>query len=329
MQFAVLGAVLGPSIGVAVGAGVVYPDNEAASVDRANGERLLMQGRTADAIRMLQTTLGAQPDAGQIHLLLCRAFYSEERVDRAVSECEAALQTLSRNSEAQDWMGRVYGMEADQSGPITGLKLARRVKAAFATAVMLDPGNGAAVNHLSEYLVNAPALVGGGLDQAEALAAQVQPRLPEQAHRIRALAAEKRHDYDTAEREFRAAVGVANRPEALADLGAFYGRRREADKAVVTLRECLQANRAHDAASVDAASLLHDIHREPELAEGALRSYLNAGNKSDAAPVIRVYVLLGKLRAEAGDKAGAKIEFGKALELAPEYAPAKRALHDL
>jgi tetratricopeptide (TPR) repeat protein len=157
----------------------------------------------------------------------------------------------------------------------------------------------------------------------------VQAQLPQQAHRIRALAAESRKDYGTAEREYREAVEVANLPNAWDDLGAFYRRRGEYDKAVDALKQGLAADRAKDASLVDAASLLNRMHREPEMAEKALRDYLQSGVKSDAAPVIKVHVMLGKLLASEGDKAGAKIEFETALQMASGYAPAKQALQGL
>jgi Flp pilus assembly protein TadD len=139
----------------------------------------------------------------------------------------------------------------------------------------------------------------------------------------------KAKDYGTAEREFRAAVGVANLPDAWADLGAFYMERGEDDKAVDALKQCLAVDHAKDASVVDAASLLDRMHREQGLAEQALQGYLESGTKSDAAPVIEVHVMLGKLLASEGNKAGAKIEFDKALEMASGYAPARQALHTL
>jgi tetratricopeptide (TPR) repeat protein len=294
--------------------------------DQKAMERALMQGRIDEAVPELQAYLAANPTDGNAHLLLCRAFYSVEKLNEAMSACELAVQTLATNSDAQDWMGRVYGLKADRSGPLGGLRLARKVKSSFESAVDLDPANGAAVNDLSEYYVGAPGVVGGGLDKAEALAERVEMQLPQQAHRIRALAAEKNRDYDAAEREFKAAVAVANRPDAWADLGGYYGRRKQDDKAVEALRRCLAADRAHGPSTVDAASILMDIHREPQLAEQALRQYLAGHSKSDAAPVVHVEVLLASLRLAAGDKAGAKIELDKALQLASNYAPAKHAM---
>ncbi len=281
-----------------------------------------MLGRVDEMTQALRPS----PQDGPGHLLLCRAYYAEGLANRAVEECEAALHTLSSNSEAQDWMGRAYGMKAGQSGPLSGFSLAKRVKTAFEAAVQLDPANGAAANDLSEYYISAPSIVGGGLDKADALASRVEGRLPQQAHRMRALAAEKRKEYETAEGEFRLAVGVAGRPDAWADLGAFYFRRGQADKAVDALKRCVAVDTAKDASIVDAASILKDHHREPELSVRWMRLYLDEGSQSDAAPVFKVRTELALLLAKQGDRMGAKIELDKALELASNYGPAKRGL---
>src|SRR5580698_190709 len=181
---------------------------DTATSQRAASERALMQGRVDEAIAGLRPIVAANPQDGQAHLLLCRAFYAEELPEPAVSECEAALISLDKNSAAQDWMGRAYGIKASHSGPIAGYKLAGKVRIAFEAAVNLDPGNGDAVDDLSEYYVGAPAIVGGGTDKALALASRVEAQLPEQAHRTRGLAAEKNKDYATAEHEFQAAVAA-------------------------------------------------------------------------------------------------------------------------
>ncbi len=297
--------------------------------ERAGGEHALMQGRIDAAVASFQRIVAANPMDGQTHLLLCRSFYAEDHADEAIAACARAVRALPHSSEAQDWMGRAYGMKAEHAGPIGGLSLALKVKAAFEAAVALDPRNGAAANDLSEFYIDAPSIIGGGLDKAAALADRIADQLPQQAHRMRALTAEKRKDYGTAEREFRAAVEVANRPDAWVDMGAYYLRRGQYNQAIYALKQCLELDRAKDASIVDAASLLDEMHREQSLAQQALREYLASDAKSDAAPVIRVHVMLGKMLADAGDKAGAKIEFDKALEMASGYAPAKQALQEL
>jgi tetratricopeptide (TPR) repeat protein len=299
-------------------------------VDRkAVAEQSLMQGRIDESIATLQSILAANPNDGRADLLLCRAYYAEEQPDQAVAACEDALHTLSASTEAQDWMGRAYGMKADRSGPLAGFKLAHKVSAAFEQAVKLGPNNGAAVNDLSEFYINAPSVVGGGVDKALDLADRSASQLPQQAHRIRALVAEKHHDFTLAEHEFRAAIDVANKPEAWVDLGHYYSRRKQDDQAVDALKQALANDHAKDDALVDVASILHNMHREPQLTLLVLNQYLAGSAKSDAAPVVKVYVLLGKVLAEAGDKAGAKMEFQKALQLASNYTPAKHALEEL
>jgi tetratricopeptide (TPR) repeat protein len=299
------------------------------ATERAAAERALMQGQIDEAVARAQRLAAADPKDGQAYLLLCRSFYAEAHPEEAIDACTKATQALPLSSEAQDWLGRASGMKAERAGPIAGLSLALKVKAAFETAVALDPQNSEAINDLGEFYIDAPMIIGGGLDKSADLANQALARRPQAAHRILAMTAEKRKDYDTAEREFRAAVAVANRADAWNDLGAFYRRRGEYDKAVEALKEGLAVNRAKDASLVDAASLLDRMHRERGLTEKALRDYLGSGVKSDDAPAIKVHVMLGKLLESEGDKAGAKIEFETALQMAAAYAPAKQALQQL
>ena len=155
-------------------------------------EQDLLQGRADRAIAGLQSTLGHEPGNASAHLLLCRTFLSELRGSEAAAECEAALKSgLAQDSNAQDWAGRAFGMQAEHAGPIAGLKLAGQVRNAFQTAFRLNPRNPAAANDLGEFYIDAPFIVGGGVDKAAALADSIQPALPEVAHRLRALIAEK------------------------------------------------------------------------------------------------------------------------------------------
>lgn len=302
---------------------------EPAVAQRNAAERALMQGDVDAAMAGLHVYLNSNPNDAQAHLLLCRAYYAEERSDTAVMECEAAMNGLSANSEAQDWLGRACGQKAQNAGYITGYKLARRVQAAFERAVEIDPKNGSAVDDLAEYYIGAPAIIGGGVDKAVGLADRELKLAPQAAHRTYALAAETNKDYARAESEFRAAVQVANHADAWADLGHYYARRKQFDQGVEALRRCKEADTGMDATVVDAASILMEMDRETEQAERLLRGYLAGRSKSDDAPAFKVHLQLGKLLEKKGDKAGAKNEFEAALALAHDYGPAKKALQSL
>ncbi len=287
---------------------------------------LLQQGRMEEATSLLHETLALQPADALAHQLLCRVFYAQEMADDAIHECELAASNEPTDSNTQMWLGRAYGLKASHANPFAALGLAKKVHKAFERAVDLDPANVYAMNDLGEYYVQAPSLVGGGLDKAESLAATMQSHFPSQSHRLSALIAEKKKDIPVAEEEFKNAVATGKTPEAYIDLGHFYRRHNQPDKVLAALQAGVDADRRKDAALVDAASILSAAHLSPELAENLLREYLSSQAKSDDAPAFKVHLQLGDLLAQRGDSTGAHREYAAALALAPNYAPAHKAM---
>jgi tetratricopeptide (TPR) repeat protein len=294
----------------------------------AAAERQLDSGHADAAISALHAVLATDGSNGAAHLTLCRAFYAEAHADEAETECEAAVERL-HSSAAEDWMGRVYGMKANEYGPLSGLAYARKVRSAFEAAVALNPQDAAAVADLGEYYVSAPAVIGGGVDKANALADRSAATLPQTAYRLHALAAQKAGDYGTAEREFRAAAGVANHADAWMDLADFFGHRNEFDRMLDALQRGVAVDRASGPSIVDAAEILISFHQHPELSEQWFRAYLGGMAQTDAAPVFKVKTSLARLLKERGDTAGARIQLTQALALASSYVPAQKALNSL
>jgi len=294
--------------------------------DAPQADALLQQGRVDEATASLRQILAAQPGDAQAHQLLCRIYYAQEMADEAIHECELAVSSAPASSDDQMWLGRAYGLKASHASPFTALGLAIKVRVAFEHAVQLDPENIHAMNDLGEFYVAAPALIGGGLDKAHALASRMQPRFPSQAHRLLALIAEKKKQNTIAEAEFSNAVAAGRTPEAYIDLGHFYQRHNQPDKMVDALQAGITTDRRKGPSLVDAASILTDANRSPELAETLLRAYLSSSAKSDDAPAFKVHVQLGELLAHRGDSAAAHREYAAALALASNYAPARKAM---
>ena len=292
----------------------------------ASANKALQDGRANDAVQRLRAVLAEQPGNAAAHQLLCRVFYSEDAVSSALPECERAASLAPDDSNNQMWLGRAYGLKAENSGPFTGLSLAKKVRVAFERSAQLDPGNVPAVVALGQFYIAAPSLVGGGLDKAERLASQLQQTSPSAAHRLRAMIAEKRKDMRQAESEFRSSAAIGKSVEAWVDLGNFYQRQNQPDQAVAALHTALEMDRAHGPALADVASILVDAHRSPDLAEKVLRQYLASSAKSEAAPAFKVHFQLGQLLAQRGDAAGAHTEYTAARDLAADYAPARDAL---
>jgi tetratricopeptide (TPR) repeat protein len=290
----------------------------------ANG--LLRQGRVDQARTALQQTLAAQPGNAQAHQLLCRVYYAQEMADAAIHECELAASSDPGSSDTQVWLGRAYGMKASHANPLIAFSLARKVRYAFERAVQLDSRNVQAMDDLGEFYVEAPAIVGGGLDKARTLADRMQPQFPSQAHRLRAMIAFRDKDFTTAEAEYKKATLAAGTPAAYIDLGQFYQRQHQREKAVAALRAAIAADHQKDISLVDAASILTAMDQSPQLAEKLLREYLSSPAKSDDAPAFKVHVQLGDLLAHHGDLAGARREYAAATSLASNYAPARKAI---
>ena len=172
-----LGSIAGASLFAVTGMAA-----DRTSTERAAAERALMQGQIDEAVARAQRIAAINPKDGQAYLLMCRSFYAEAHAAEAIDACAKATQAMPRSSEAQDWLGRAEGMKAEHAGIISGLRLALSVRAAFEAAVALDPHNGDAIDDLGEFYIDAPSLVGGGLDKAAALANQAEEDQPQPAH---------------------------------------------------------------------------------------------------------------------------------------------------
>jgi len=294
--------------------------------DTTQANAFLQQGRVDEAAASLREILAANPGNGQAHQLLCRIYYAQDMADNAIHECQLAVSDDPNSSEDQLWLGRAYGFKASHANPLSALSLAVKVRVAFERAAQLDPENVQALNDLGEFYVEAPALIGGGLDKAQALAIRMQSHFPSQAHRLLALIAEKKKEDALAESEFSNAVTAGKTSEAYIDLGHFYQRHHQPDKMVGALQSGVASDRRKGPALVDAASILTDAHCSPELAENLLRTYLSSSGKTDDAPAFKVHVQLGDLLAHHGDSAAAHREYAAALALASNYAPARKAM---
>ncbi len=287
--------------------------------ENAAAERALLDGRMEDATRMVQTTLSQNPSDPSAHLLLCRVFYAQEMTDRAIEQCEAAA-AADRASDIYLWLGRAQGRKAAKANPLSAFALARKARSSFETAVAIDGADLPALTDLGEFYVNAPSIVGGGLDKARALVPRIMALSPRRGHQLLARIAEKAGDLKGAEAELRLA---GRSPEALVDLGYFLVQHNRVEEAVPVLTSAIEADRAHDAALVDAAGTLTLAGRSPQLAVRALREYLSSPAKSDAAPAFKVHLQLGDLLTRSGDRAAAGREYAAAASLAPAFASAR------
>ena len=288
---------------------------------------MLAAGRVDDAISTLQGEINSSPQDGALQNLLCRAYFSLEDWDRGISACEQAVSWAPDNAVYHMWLGRIYGEKADASNFLAAAGLAKKVRNEFEKAVQLNPDNVDARTDLAEFYLEAPGIVGGGRDKAEAQAQILSRSAPAKAHWVNARIAEKKKDLATAEKEYRAAID-ASHGSALAwfNLALFYRHTQRWDEMEQTIIKATQADLDHPEVLMESGEILIRSGRNYPAAIQLLRRYLASGSIVEEAPAFKAHYLLGSALEKQGDKQGAAQEYRAALSLARNFGRAKEAL---
>jgi tetratricopeptide (TPR) repeat protein len=287
---------------------------------------LLKTGKADEALRVLNSTVAHSPNDARAYNLLCRVYYQLELWDDAVRTCEKAVALEPRNSSYHQWLGRAMGQKAEIANPMTAFNLARKVKSEFERAVALDANNLSARSDLSEFYVEAPAILGGDKKKARQQAEFVSQHDPALGSYIVARVEEKQAT-GRAEAAYRKAVAESPAPSPYwIELAHFYrrmGRLNDMEKAV---NESLATLRSGEVTEFDAANLLLRAGRNFSGAIRMLEHYVTTENPSEDGPVFQAHYLLGTLLEKQGRRNEAAQQFQLALNLASEYKPARDAL---
>jgi tetratricopeptide (TPR) repeat protein len=289
---------------------------------------LLADGRVDDAIITLRGKINTSPSDAEAHNLLCRAYFSLGDWDRGIPNCQKAVSLAPNNSDYHLWLGRTYGEKADRANFMTAAGLAKKTRSEFETAVQLDPKNVPAITDLAEFYLEAPGIVGGGRDKAEAEARNLQALDPAKADWVNARIAEKKRDVAAAEQYYRAAIQASHgAASAWLNLGLFYKHSNRFDDMQEALHHVIAAPVDRPEALFDAAEILVHTNRNfPDAAE-LLRRYLSSKTSVEQAPAFKAHYLLGTVLEKQGNMQAATQEYRAALGLARSFSPAQEALN--
>lgn len=185
-----------------------------------------------------------------------RAAIGRGDCDRAISLAEAAVKADPNSSEAQLWLGRAFAEKARQASVLSASGPARKAKAAWEKAVALDPDNVLARSDLVEYLIRAPAIVGGDKAEARRQADEILKRNPARGHLALGTIHEAGKDFAKAETEFRSAAetegaDAADRVRGWWRLARLYEKQGKKDEALASLRRALEVDPGYDRAKRD------------------------------------------------------------------------------
>lgn len=302
------------------------------SLSAANSadSQLLAEGRVDDAVVSLHNRINGAPNDAESYNLLCRAYFALADWDKGIAACEKAVSLDPGNSQYHLWLGRVYGEKADHSHFVTAAGFAKKVHAEFETAVRLNPNSAEARTDLAEFYLEAPGIVGGGRDKAEAQAEKIAALDPVRAGWVKARLAEKSTDLVAAENDYRAAI-LASHGAALAwrNLASFYRQTGRLDEMEDAIRHASAAPMDQPEVLMECANMLLRSKRDLPQATQLLKRYLSSSLTVEAGPAFRAHYLLGTALEQQGNKPAAAQEYRASLGLAKSYTPAQTALDRL
>ena len=219
------------------------------------------------------------------NFLIGRDYFMLADFKQSAGYFQKATENDPNNAEYMDWLGRAIGRRAETSNPLLAFGLASKARQAFELSVQLDPKNSDALSDLFEYYLEAPGFLGGGLDKAAKVAAQVSALDPAEGYYEKAKLAQKRKEYHSAENELRQAVVVAPGSIAqLIELAKFLskqGRTRESD---AVLQQAQQVAPDSPRVWFARADLYVKQKRNLDEAKSLLQKYLQAPVTVDDPP---------------------------------------------
>lgn len=293
----------------------------------ADAQSALQAGEASRALSLLGTAPQSGPDAANARNLECRVRFTLQQWSAAAKACAQAVRLEGQNSEYHMWLGRALGEQAGAASFLSAYSLSKQAREEMETAVRLDPRNAAALSDLGEFYVEAPSIVGGGLDKAESVAQELDRINPARAADLRARIAYARKDFGAAEQNFKQAITLSPHPSrAWATLASFYRRRKDWAQMESAVRSCAAAAARDPHSGValfNGASVLIEANQDPELAAKMLNDYLNGSSKTEEGPAFLAHVWLARLKSQLGDATGAQQEQEAAKTLAGAYMPQK------
>lgn len=228
------------------------------------------------------------------------------------------------------WLGRAYGLEAQNASLLARPGLAIRSRDALERAVAMDPDNVGARSDLAAYYQAAPGFLGGGLEKARAQVAEIAKRDP-CLGQVRAgdLLWDDGNQTGAEQAYLHAERIDARRPEAHERLGSVYVELHRYPQAFAQWDAMLQADHDQPRALYglgETASASGDRTAEGEAA--LKRFFAVVKPDPDGPSVARAHYYLGRLLERRGGPE-ARAEYEAALRLNPGMRDARRAIDGL
>jgi len=307
------------------------PQLTAASTEKlSEAISLYEKGSFRQAVELLRQEVKVSPRDAEVRFWLGKAHLKVQDWKAAVTELEKAVEIEPVNAQYRQWLGRASGERASRAFITTAYSMARQVVREFEAASRLSPQNLSIRFDLLEYYLQAPGMLGGGKDKAEAEARTIAEIDRQKGYSARANIYKNDKQWDKAKAELL--VATDEFPESAAaceDLADYLFSRQDYEGALQWSRKALALNQKMNYSRFLAAAAATLLNRDLEAAADELQALVN-GTLSDDDPTFeQIYYQLGQNHLARGDKAKAKAAFQSALSYNPDHSRSKEALKKL
>ena len=245
-------------------------------------ESLYQQTDYASSLQVLES--GPAPDAA-VYELTGKNYFMLGDYDKAVHYFERAIADAPTVSDYHLWLGRAYGRRAETGGLLLAPSRASKARQSLERAIALDPQNSEAMNDLFEYYLNAPGVLGGGPEKAEALAKRIERERPAEYHHELSQLADHKKQYSDALSHLRRAMELA--PHELGrvlDVARYLAKLGRMDESDAYFAQAEKRWPNNPALTFAQAKTYVDYHREPDRSRQLHEQYLKAKITPDDPP---------------------------------------------
>lgn len=285
------------------------------------------RGEYRQAANLLRDLARSGPKEAEVRFWLSRAHTRLREWKQASRELEEAVKIEPRNARYHLWLGRAYGDQASRAFFTSAFSLARKVIREFETARDLAPRDIDVRFDLLEYYLQAPGVVGGGKDKAEAEVKAIAGIDPSKKSLAEATLHIRNKEWEKAESALlRATVEHPRHASAHRDLAGYRFDRKDYRGALDSGLKALGLDPKSRSAALLVASTRVRLGVDLDEAERSLAA-LAGGPLHDGDPSYEeVHYWIGACALARGDRAKAREAFRAALRFNPEYSRAKDAL---
>jgi tetratricopeptide (TPR) repeat protein len=267
------------------------------------GEALLGGRRPEAAIEVLSQVVAKSPNNG-----LYRRVLGEAYRDQAQQQFESGASVLG--------MMRMSG-------------IMRSAREEFEAAVRLNPQDAKALVNLASFHIMLPTVLGGSLETAHALEAQIDRLDPIQGLRVRAMEAEHKGDVTRAEALLRRATDQDSSIESRVALGLLYVNAKRYAEAAALFRGLAAGSEKPYIAWYQLGRIADLSRSNAEEGVNMLQRYLAFDGLPDTATSKGwAYYRLGNLHAHRGQLDNAKLQYSLARRFANQEPALRQRLKE-